>query len=61
MSEMLLVFSLGVMAGIVLGILMCTSKQTLCCVLSTLISSGMALATGILCKQQKVGEHHAQC
>jgi len=61
MSEMLLIFSVSVVAGIVLGILMVHEGADFTdFMLSTPIGSGMALAKTILRKQQKVGEHHAQ-
>jgi hypothetical protein len=53
---MLLIFSVGVVAGIVFGILMAHEWGFTDFVLST----GMALAKTILRKQQKVGEHYAE-
>ena len=58
---MLLIFSAGVVAGMVLGILMVDEWTDFAdFMLPTPIGSGMALAKTILRKQQKVGENHAQ-
>jgi hypothetical protein len=60
MNEMLLIFSMGVVAGIVLEILIAHERADFTdFMLSTPIGSGTALAKITLRKQQKVGEHHA--
>ena len=59
MSDVLLIFSVGVVAGIIFGILMVHERAEFTdFMLSPPTGSGMALAKNMLREQQRVGEHH---